>query len=342
MYPRPMPRGPRLDAPGVVHHVMVRGIERRRIFRTPADSEDFVTRLARSATAGHWVVYAWALLPNHAHVLVRTATRPLARSMRSLLTGYAGAFNRRHRRAGHLFQNRYRSIVVEEGPYFLELVRYIHLNPLRAGIVRDLRGLDRYPYAGHATLMGAVARPWQETGAVLGRYGSRPTTARRRYRAFVAEGVGHGRRPEFQGGGLVRSLGGWPAVRALRRGREAHPADERVLGTGAFVEGLLRDVARQARRTAGPPHSRVALATLARRIGASLGLPPALILGRTRVRAAARARQLLAYVWVERLGRRASDLARALTQTRGNVSLAAKRGEEAARPWHGRLAAWCR
>jgi len=337
-----MPRGPRLDASGVVHHVMVRGIEWRRIFRTPADSEDFVARLAGSATAGHWVIYAWALLPNHAHLLVRTAARPLARTMRSLLTGYAGAFNRRHRRAGHLFQNRYRSVVVEEAPYFLELVRYIHLNPLRAGIVRDLRGLDRYPYAGHPALIGTVARPWQDTGAVLGRYGSRRTTARRRYRAFVAEGVRHGRRPEFQGGGLVRSLGGWQAVRALRRGREAHTADERVLGTGAFVEGLLREVERQAGRTERETHPRVDLATLARRIGASLGLPPALILGRTRARAAARARQLLAYVWVERLGRRASDLARALNQTRGNVSLAAKRGEEAARPWHGMLAAWCR
>ena len=132
-----MPRGPRLDAPGVLHHVMVRGIERRRIFPAAADYEDFVARLARSASVGHWVVYAWALLPNHAHLLVRTAARPLSRSMRSLLTGYAGAFNRRHRRAGHLFQNRYRSIVVEEEPYFLELVRYIHLNPLRSGGLWD-------------------------------------------------------------------------------------------------------------------------------------------------------------------------------------------------------------
>ena len=82
-------------------------------------------------------MYAWALLPNHAHLLVRTGTRPLARSMRSLLTGYAGAFNRRHHRVGHLFQNRYKSIVVEEEPYLLELVRYLHLNPLRAKVVPD-------------------------------------------------------------------------------------------------------------------------------------------------------------------------------------------------------------
>jgi REP element-mobilizing transposase RayT len=91
------------------------------------------------------VVYAWALLPNQLHLLVRTGQRPLPRTMRSLLTGCAGAFNRCHRRTGHPFQNRYKSIVVEEEPYFLELVRYLHLNPIRAGIVDGLRAIDRYP-----------------------------------------------------------------------------------------------------------------------------------------------------------------------------------------------------
>ena len=130
-----MPRQPRLDAPGVLHHVMVRGIERRVIFRDDVDRADFVDRLAALVSATGLTVYAWALLPNHAHCLVRTGTRPLPRVMRSLLTGYAGAFNRRHKRTGHLFQNRYKSIVVEEEPYLLELVRYLHLNPLRARTV---------------------------------------------------------------------------------------------------------------------------------------------------------------------------------------------------------------
>ena len=109
-----MPRGPRLDAPGVLHHVMVRGIERRAIFRDDRDRTDFVQRAAALAHAGAWSVLAWALLPNHAHLLVRTAQRPLAAAMPALLTGYAGAFNRRHKRRGHLFQNRYQSILVEE------------------------------------------------------------------------------------------------------------------------------------------------------------------------------------------------------------------------------------
>ena len=88
-----MPRGPRLDAPGTLHHVMVRGIERRAIFRDDRDRADFIRRLAGLVQTGAWTVYAWALLPNHAHLLIRSAKAPLARAMRSLLTGYAGAFN---------------------------------------------------------------------------------------------------------------------------------------------------------------------------------------------------------------------------------------------------------
>jgi REP element-mobilizing transposase RayT len=118
-----MPRGPRLDAPDTLHHIMVRGIERRRIFEDTADHRDFVARLEVVVGATGLRVLAWALLPNHAHLLVRTGRQPLATAMRRLLTGYAVAFNHRHQRHGHLFQNRYKSIVVEEEVYFLELQR---------------------------------------------------------------------------------------------------------------------------------------------------------------------------------------------------------------------------
>jgi REP element-mobilizing transposase RayT len=129
------------------------------LFRDDADRADFVARVAALAAQGAWTIYAWALLPNHAHLVVRTGTRPLPRSMRSLLTGYAGAFNRRHHRVGHLFQNRYTSIVVEEEPYLLDLVRYVHLNPVRATVVSDLRTLARYPWTGHSALLETVPRP---------------------------------------------------------------------------------------------------------------------------------------------------------------------------------------
>ena len=150
---------------------MVRGIERRAIFREERDRADFVDRVAALAEAKGWTVVAWALLPNHAPLLVRTGQRPLAAAMRSLLTGYAGAFNRRHKRHGHLFQNRYKSVVVEDDPYRLELARYIHLNPLRAGLVRDLSALDRYRWTGHSAVLGRVKRPWQARDDLLGHFG---------------------------------------------------------------------------------------------------------------------------------------------------------------------------
>ncbi len=236
-----MPRQPRLDAPDTLHHVMVRGIERRTLFRDDRGRADFVARLAALAEAKVLGVYAWALLPNHAHLLVRTGIRPLARAMRSLLTGYAGTFNRRHKRVGHLFQNRYMSVVVEAERYLLELVRYLHLNPLRAKVVPDLRTLDRYPWTGHSALLGHVPRPWHASGEILAQFGPTARRARLAYRAFVAAGIPQGRRPELEGGGLLRSLGGWQAVTALRRGRAdfvarlAALAEAKVLGVYAWA-----------------------------------------------------------------------------------------------------------
>lgn len=117
--------------------------------------------------------FAWALIPNHAHLLLRTGTTPLARMMRRLLTGYAVSFNLRHQRSGHLFQNRYKSIVCEKDSYLLELVRYIHLNAIRAGLVKDLRELNRYRWSGHSVLMGYEQRDWQAKKEVLSHFGRR-------------------------------------------------------------------------------------------------------------------------------------------------------------------------
>ena len=149
-----MPRAARLDAPGVLPHVLGRGIEKRKIFLDDPDRVDFINRLGRLAKEDSMDVYAWSIMPNHFHILCKTKKRPLSFSMRKLLTGYAVNFNKRHRRHGHLFQNRYKSIVCQEDAYLAELVRYIHLNLLRGGVVKDLRELRDYPWSGHFALMG--------------------------------------------------------------------------------------------------------------------------------------------------------------------------------------------
>jgi hypothetical protein len=128
-------------------------------------------------------------MTNHFHLLLMPTRQPLSLLMRRLLTSYAVFFNRRHARAGHLFQNRYKSIVCEEEPYLFELVRYIHLNPLRAGLVADLATLDRYPWSGHAVLMGHQAFEGQDITEVLARFGRAPAKARQQYRQFVEDGI---------------------------------------------------------------------------------------------------------------------------------------------------------
>jgi putative transposase len=149
-----------VDAPGALHHIMGRGIERTAVFRTDQDREDFLNRLADLCLDGNLIVYAWSLMPNHFHLLVRTGRQSIPKSMRKLLTGYVVNFNLRHNRHGHLFQNRYKSIICEDDPYLLELTCYIHLNPLRAGMVDELRQLRRYRWSGHSAMMGGVKRGW--------------------------------------------------------------------------------------------------------------------------------------------------------------------------------------
>jgi len=237
-----MPRQARLDAPGTLHHVMIRGIERANIFRDDKDRERFVSRVGEIGTATGTRIVAWALMDNHVHLLLFSGSSGLPRFMRRLLTGYAMWFNRRHQRAGHLFQNRYKSIVCEEERYLLELVRYIHLNPLRSHSVQSLEELDRYPWSGHGVLVGKIRHDWQEKEYVLNQFGRVGKQSIRAYRKFIEEGKGLGRRPELVGGGLVRSLGGWSRVLSMRgRGEEAEH-DSRILGSGDFVQVVMRDV----------------------------------------------------------------------------------------------------
>jgi REP element-mobilizing transposase RayT len=305
---------------------MVRGIERRCIFATTADRCDFVARLEAVVGGTGLRVLAWALLPNHVHLLVRTGRQPLATAMRRLLTGYAVAFNRRHERHGHLFQYRYKSIVVEEDPYLLELVRFLHLNPLRAQLVPDLRALDRYPWTGHSALVGRVPRAFQAVAEVLGGFGQPVRAARRRYRQFVADGVEQGRRPDLQGGGLRRSAGGWEGLATLRRGREGWAFDERVLGSGPFVAQLLHSL------PAPPGRSRAEgvvrfLAVLAA-CAAGWGVTSAEVCGGSRRRVVARARAAASYVGVSELGLPIAHVARTLGVSPPVVRAGLARGAE--------------
>lgn len=325
-----MPRKSRIDAPGALHHVVARGIARREIFLGHVDRDDFLERLGEILTKTSTACYAWALIPNHFHLLLRTGTFPLSSVMKRLLTGYAVRFNLRHRRQGHLFQNRYKSILCQEEPYLLELVRYIHLNPLRAGLVKGYEELCRHRYCGHSVILGRRKREWQDVEYVLRFFDDRIGVARRMYRHFVKQGIEQGNRPELVGGGLLRSQGGWTGVKALRESGDYQKGDERILGEGAFVERLLAEAEERFERRYRLRAKGYDLERVAKRVAELVGVTPeeALEPGRVRGYLRLKARSLLCYWATADIGVKQSRLAETLSLTQPAISIAARRGAE--------------
>jgi REP element-mobilizing transposase RayT len=307
-----MPRSARIDAPGVLHHVISRGIENRHIFRDDADREDFLSRLATLAEAGALDVYAWALLPNHFHLLCKRKLQPLSLNMHRLLTGYVVNFNKRHRRHGHLFQNRFKSIVCQEDRYLKELVRYIHLNPLRSGQVNDVDELAAYPYAGHSALTGQIPRSWQDTDRVLSLFGRRRRSARQAYHEFIAAGASMGRKPALVGGGLVRSLGGWSEVTALRRRGDPPACDQRILGDSEFVTAIVARMEERLRQNLRLSQSKPAIGCVCRHVCDAYDVSAGELCSGSRRRPVVAARGALAWVAVRELGYSGADVARYL------------------------------
>jgi putative transposase len=310
-----MPRGARLDIPGLLQHVIVRGIEKRDIFLENKDREFFLERFSILLREMETDCLAWSLMPNHMHLLLRPRGEKLANLMRRLLTSYAVHFNLRYGRAGHLFQNRYKSIVCEEEPYLLELIRYIHLNPLRAGLVQDIEGLDHYPWSGHAVLIGKRRWMGQKVDEVLAHFDLRAKSARYRYRNFIIEGIPQGRREELVGGGRRRVL-------KMTGNEEAGTYDERVLGNSQFVEKL-----RQTRELSDRIPIVMPLSELVERIANFFGIKPEELKQRNKSRSFADVRSLISYFAVREMSHNGAQLAGILNMSRSGVSLAANRGK---------------
>ncbi|AAR34281.1 transposase [Geobacter sulfurreducens] len=305
-----MPRSARIDIPNLLQHVIVRGIERRDIFLSDDDRWDFRNRLQKLLLEMDVDCLAWSLMSNHFHLLLRPTRTPLAPFMRRLLTGYAVSFNLRHNRSGHLFQNRYKSIVCDEDSYLLELVRYIHLNPLRAGIVADLGALDTFPWSGHAMLMGKIVLEGQGINEVLRYFGPGVSASRRTYREFMADGVLQGERPDLVGKRSGASGGGCPA------------SDRRILGDENFVEQLKTEecLHQQLRRP-------MSIESIVATIADQYGVAPKAIASKSRLPRTLDARAVVCYTAVEE-GHTGAEVGRVLGMTRSGVAIARRRGEE--------------
>jgi putative transposase len=325
-----MPRTFRLDAPGVLHHVIIRGIERRSIFKDDKDRNDFLERLENLLPETHMVCYAWALMSNHAHFLFRTGDVPISTLMRRLLTGYAVRFNRRYKRHGQLFQNRYKSIICQEDEYLRELVRYIHLNPLRAKIVSSLSELDGFEYSGHSALIGKTTRKWQDTQYVLGYFGKTVSQARKGYRTYVGQAADQGRRPELVGGGLIRSIGGWKALKEVRK-NERIKGDQRILGKSQFVSEVLKAADEKYERHYGLRRKGISLQTVEETVCKLYGIDRDAVYSKSRMQAIADARALFCYWAVEELGYKLTDMAKRFGMTGPGVGYAVRRGRKIAK-----------
>lgn len=321
-----MPRKSRIDAAGAIHHVIARGINKADIFSDNIDYRNFLSRLGIILNATKTACYAWALMPNHFHLLLRTGNTPVSTIMRRLLTGYAVNYNRRHNRFGHLFQNRYKSILCQEELYLKELVRYIHLNPLRAELVSEYNLLKRYAYCGHGIILGYFKNNWQDTEYVLNLFGRDIRSGRRNYSEFVSRSVDQGKRPELVGGGLLRSQGGWEGVKALRKSGEYQKGDERILGNGDFVQAVLSQANESMARQFHLISCGYDLNKLIEKVAGITGVDSDDIINSRKRHRISGARDLLCFWAIEYLGVKQLELSELLHITQPAVSMAAGRG----------------
>ena len=299
---------------------MGRGIDGIEIFSDINDRTDFLDRLKDLCESKALCTYAWALISNHFHLLVRTGNLSLSESMRKLLTGYVVNYNRRHKRYGHLFQNRYKSILCEDDPYLLELTRYIHLNPLRAGMVKNVKELNRYQWCGHSVVMGNVKREWQDKDAILEYFGKKRKRATEKYEQFIVDGIKEGTRPDLVGGGLIRSLGGWLQVLSLRRAGSKLFSDERILGSSEFVKDVIADAEKKTEETLRLNLKISDLSSLARAICEGEGVDSSELRSANRKRSVVRSRRLFCQIAVKKMGYSGADVARFLGITTSAVN----------------------
>jgi len=318
-----MPRHARLDASGLLHHVIIRGIERKPIFEEDRDKEDFIKRCGILLPETMTACYAWSILSNHVHMLLRTGTVPLSTVMSRLLTGYAAAYNLRHNRSGHLFQNRYKSIVCQEDAYFKELVRYIHLNPIRANLT-DFNGLELFPWSGHSAILGKKERIWQDRQYVLSIFGSRIL-----YLEFVRAGIDQGQRDDLTGAGLVRSRGGWTEVRKSKKDG-LMKGDDRILGDTSFVAAILSRAEEKLEQRYAMRSSGITLDFVEKKVCDLFGMTPHELYAQGRQKRLGVARSTFCYFAVRELGISMKELAVRFSITEPAISYSVRRGQKIA------------
>ena len=279
-----MARRPRVFAPGLLYHVIVRGNQRRKTFRCDEDYKDYLDRLEKYRAKFHVRIYAYCLMPNHVHLLVETGSTPLAKFMQGLQQSYTQHFNRSYRKVGHLFQGRYKAIICERDKYLLALVRYIHLNPVRAKLATRP---ERYAYSGHNSYMTNGTGKIVEVTPILKLLGGKKA-----YERFVLEGIGENHNEAYY------------AVE-----------DQRFLGEKGFGEEISRDTEQNEERKA-----KKLIETTFKEIARRVDTTPELLRGKDRRWDISTKRAEAVAFLVREYGYKVSEVAKYLRRDQANIS----------------------
>ena len=279
-----MARRPRLLAPGILYHVIVRGNQKQKTFLRDSDYQAYLERLGRYRRRWGVTVYAYCLMPNHVHLLVETGSQPLSRFMQGLQQSYTQYFNRKHRKVGHLFQGRYKAIVCERDEYLLILIRYIHQNPVRARMVSKI---EEYGYSGHQEYAQGRVSEVIDPRRVL-----EMLDGPRGYRRFVREGLEEGHREEYY-----------------------QVEDQRFLGAAGFGKALKRKAKEEEIQ-----RPKKQLTVVFRSVARGVGVEPEVLGGADRGWEVSRARALVGYVLIRRLDYKLKDVAKCLGRDLATVS----------------------
>jgi len=288
-----MARKPRLHYVGALYHVMVRGNDGQKLFANDDDRYRFYLFLQEGVEKFGHLIHAFCLMDNHVHLAIQVGDKPLSRVMQNLCFRYTQWINSRQKKVGHLFQGRYKAIVVDADSYLAELVRYIHLNPVRAGIVK---APEDYPWSGHRAYMGREILPWFTTEWVLLQFSQRLNTSREKYEEFIREGKGEKYREEFHKGS----------------------SQGRLLGDDIFVENVLN-------RTGHRENKSVTINEIIEGVGKLYGLTEAEIVSGGKQRHTSEARGLIAYIVSEINGLSLVDLGKRMKRDASTLSHAVER-----------------
>jgi len=243
-----MARPLRLEFPGAVYHVTSRGNEQRRIFKSDGDRKAFLRFLGQTAKRFGWSITAWVLMTNHFHLVIQTPEPNLSRGMHWLNGSYAGWFNHRYKRWGHLFGGRFKAFLIDKETYFTEVLRYVVLNPVRAGLTSRP---EAYRWSSYRATAGLESAPeWFDTSAALAPFAPNTELAQADYREFVAARIGSDERLwDKVINGMYLGSEGWS--KTMRRVVEMkprstdHPKTQRAVGRPKMHE-VVAAVARAA------------------------------------------------------------------------------------------------